>query len=68
MLNDRVEILRGIDTARLRLVLLPGMTQPVYCVPTPMVLRTPRVPASGKTPGYYQGNLQVEFTLPTTGL
>ncbi len=65
--NDRVEILRGIDTARLRLVLLPGMTQPVYCVPTPLSLITPRVPASTKSEGYYQGQLQVEFTLPTAG-
>jgi hypothetical protein len=65
--NDRVEILRGIDTARLRLVLLPGMTQPVYCVPTPLSLITPRVPASGKAEGYYQGDLHIEFTLPTAG-
>lgn len=65
--NDRVEILRGIDTARLRLVLLPGMTHPVYCVPTPLSLITPRVPASTKAEGYYQGQLQVEFTLPTAG-
>lgn len=65
--NNRVEVLRGIDTARLRLVLLPGMTQPVYCVPTPLSLSTPRVPASEKAHGYYQGQLQVEFTLPTAG-
>lgn len=65
--NDRVEILRGIDTARLRLVLLPGMTQPVYCVPTPLTLITPRVPAAGKAEGYYQGDLNIEFTLPTAG-
>jgi hypothetical protein len=65
--NDRVEILRGIDTARLRLVLLPGMTHPVYCVPTPLSLITPRVPASGKAEGYYQGDLNIEFTLPTAG-
>lgn len=65
--NDRVEILRGIDTARLRLVLLPGMTHPVYCVPTPLSLITPRVPASTKAEGYYEGQLQVEFTLPTAG-
>jgi hypothetical protein len=65
--NDRVEILRGIDTARLRLVLLPGMTHPVYCVPTPLSLITPRVPASGKAEGYYQGDLHLEFTLPTAG-
>lgn len=65
--NDRVEILRGIDTARLRLVLLPGMTHPVYCVPTPLSLNTPRVPASGKAEGYYQGDLHIEFTLPTAG-
>ncbi len=40
--------LRGIDSAQLRLVMLPGISQPVYCVPTPLTLehRLPLSPAS----------------------
>ncbi|MET0891593.1 MAG: CfaE/CblD family pilus tip adhesin [Stenotrophomonas maltophilia] len=67
MPNNRAQVLRGIDTARLRLVILPGMRQPVYCVPTPLSLVTPRVPASSKEQGYYEGQLTVEFTLPAAG-
>lgn len=66
MLNARTERLPGIDTAQLRLVVLPGMTQPVYCVPTPLTLRTPRVPASSKAQGYYEGKLRIEMNMPTS--
>ncbi|WP_312235957.1 CfaE/CblD family pilus tip adhesin [Stenotrophomonas sp.] len=66
MLNVRTERLPGIDTAQLRLVVLPGMTQPVYCVPTPLTLRTPRVPASSKAQGYYEGKLRIEMNMPTS--
>lgn len=57
--------LHGIDRVRLRLVMLPGMSQPVFCVPTPLTLDTPRVPASEKRDGYYDGELQVQLRLPT---
>lgn len=63
--NGVEQLLYGIDTAKLRLVLLPGMTQPVFCVPTPLTLDTPRVPVSGKRPGYYDGDLKVELRVPT---
>ncbi len=65
MRNGVEQLLHGIDTARLRLVLLPGMTQPVFCVPTPLTLETPRVPVSTKRPGYYSGDLKVELRVPT---
>jgi hypothetical protein len=65
MRNGVEQLLHGIDTAKLRLVLLPGMTQPVFCVPTPLVLETPRVPVSSKRPGYYDGDLKVELRVPT---
>lgn len=65
MANGVEQLLAGIDSARLRLVVLPGMTQPVYCVPTPLSLETPRVPISSKRPGYYEGELQVELRVPT---
>ncbi|PTS80404.1 pilin protein [Stenotrophomonas sp. HMWF022] len=63
--NGAMRTLNGIDTAALRLVVLPGMTQPVYCVPTPLVLVTPAVPASSKAEGHYQGVLHIEMNIPT---
>lgn len=66
MANGVEEQLRGIDTAKLRLVLLPGMTQPVFCVPTPLLLTTPRVPITEQRAGGYEGQLKVELRLPTT--
>lgn len=66
MANGVEEQLRGIDTAKLRLVLLPGMTQPVFCVPTPLLLTTPRVPITEQRAGGYEGQLKVELRPPTT--
>lgn len=57
--------LRGIDSARLRLVLLPGMSQPIFCVPTPMTLEMPLVPVSEKQSGVYWGDLKIELRVPT---
>lgn len=66
MTNGVEQELRGIDTAKLRLVVLPGMIQPVYCVPTPLTLETPSFDASTKRHGHYEGELQVELRLPTS--
>lgn len=66
--NNEEVLLRGIDTAELRLVMLPDMNQWVYCVPTPLTLETPRVPASEKREGYYDGRLKLEMRLPTDRL
>ncbi len=63
--NGVEEQLHGIDTAQLRLVMLPGMSQPVFCVPTPMTLDIPRVPVSTKRSGIYWGDLKVELRVPT---
>lgn len=63
--NAVTETLMGTDTAQLRLVVLPGMSQPVYCVPTPLVLLTPSVSAASKKSGYYQGALRLEVNVPT---
>ncbi|PWB22577.1 pilin protein [Stenotrophomonas sp. SPM] len=63
--NGVEQLLHGIDTAKLRLVMLPGMTQPVFCVPTPITLDTPRVSVSTKRPGHYSGDLKVELRVPT---
>lgn len=66
MANNVERQLRGIDSAQLRPVVLPGMSQTVFCVPTPLTLDTPPVPVSSKRPGYYSGDLQVELRLPTS--
>lgn len=65
MHNGRLQALNGIDSAELRLVVLPGMSLPVYCVPTPLTLEVPRVDAASKTEGYYQGNLTIVLNVPT---
>jgi len=65
MHNGRLQALNGIDSAELRLVVLPGMSLPVYCVPTPLALEVPRVDAASKTEGYYQGNLTIVLNVPT---
>lgn len=66
MANGIEQVLTGIDSVRLRLVVLPGMIQPVYCVPTPLSLDTLRVPISSKRPGLYHGTLRVELRLPSS--
>lgn len=65
MANGVEQQLLGIDTARLRLVVLPGMNQPVFCVPTPVTLTTPRFPSTSKEAGHYIGDLQIEMRVPT---
>ncbi|HEL4111942.1 TPA: pilin protein [Stenotrophomonas maltophilia] len=65
MKNDEEQLLRGIDSAQLRLVMLPGISQPVYCVPTPLTLETPPTPIASKRPGLYDGELTVELRVPT---
>jgi len=65
MKNGEEQPLRGIDSAQLRLVMLPGINQPVYCVPTPLVLETPPTPIASKRPGLYDGELTVELRVPT---
>nr|WP_280633800.1 CfaE/CblD family pilus tip adhesin [Stenotrophomonas maltophilia] len=65
MKHGEEQLLRGIDSAQLRLVMLPGISQPVYCVPTPLVLETPPTPIASKRPGLYDGELTVELRVPT---
>ncbi len=65
MKHGEEQLLRGIDSAQLRLVMLPGINQPVYCVPTPLVLETPPTPIASKRPGLYDGELTVELRVPT---
>lgn len=65
MRNGVEEQLTGIDSAKLRLVVLPGMSQPVFCVDTPLRLNMPRVPIAEKQPGYYRGDLKIELRVPT---
>lgn len=65
-LGNRMEVaLDGLDRAPLSAVTLPGLPHPVYCVPMVMTLHAPRVPASGKRHGRYQGALVLRMRLPT---
>jgi hypothetical protein len=41
------------------------MSQPVFCVPTPITFDIPRVPISTQQAGTYFGELQVELRVPT---
>ncbi len=65
MRNNVEEQLLGVDSTALRLVKLPKLDQPVFCVPTPITLETPRFPASAKREGVYTGELKVELRVPT---
>ncbi|HID8536926.1 TPA: CfaE/CblD family pilus tip adhesin [Stenotrophomonas maltophilia] len=65
MKHGEEQLLRGIDSAQLRMVLLPGISQPVYCVPTPLTLETPPTPIASKRAGLYDGELTVELRVPT---
>lgn len=64
--NNVTQRLLGIDTTQLRLVVLPGMNQPVYCVPAPLKLTVPRVLASSKLAGYYEGRMIIEMVVPSS--
>lgn len=65
MRNGVEEQLHGVDSTALRLVKLPKLDQPVYCVPTPLTLLTPQFPSSSKRQGVYTGELKVELRVPT---
>jgi hypothetical protein len=65
MRNGVEEQLLGVDKTALRLVKLPKLDQPVYCVPTPITLETPPFAASSKREGVYTGELKVELRVPT---
>lgn len=65
MRNGVEEQLLGVDSTALRLVKLPKIDHPVFCVPTPITLETPRFKASTKREGVYTGELKVELRVPT---
>ncbi len=65
MRNGVEEQLLGVDKTALRLVKLPKLDQPVYCVPAPITLETPPFTASSKREGVYTGELKVELRVPT---
>jgi CblD like pilus biogenesis initiator len=65
MRNGVEEQLHGVDSTELRLVKLPKLDQPVFCVPTPLTLLTPQFFSSSKRQGVYTGELKVELRVPT---
>jgi hypothetical protein len=65
MKNGVEQLLYGIESGEIRMIVLPGTGESVYCVPTPLTLETPRVPVASKRPGFYNGELQVQLRVPT---
>ncbi|MFD3227895.1 CfaE/CblD family pilus tip adhesin [Rahnella aceris] len=51
-----------IQQAHIRQVHLPGIPEPVICVPAPLELSTDYIEVSSKNAGYYRGTLQLNFT------
>ncbi|CAM3715970.1 MULTISPECIES: CfaE/CblD family pilus tip adhesin [Rahnella] len=54
--------LTKIQQARIRQVHLPGIPEPVICVPAPLELSTGYLAVSSKNAGYYRGTLKLNFT------
>lgn len=54
--------LSNINQAQIRQVHLPGILQPVICVPAPLKLQTPEFNISSKAAGRYSGTLRINFT------
>ena len=52
----------NIQQAHIRQVHLPGIPEPVICVPAPLELTTDYIEVSSKNAGYYRGTLQLNFT------
>ncbi|TFZ43658.1 pilin protein [Stenotrophomonas maltophilia] len=65
MKNGVEQLLYGIESGEIRMIVLPGTGESVYCVPTPLTLETPLVPVASKRPGFYNGELQVQLRVPT---
>jgi hypothetical protein len=59
-------VFHGIRDARLRLVRLPNIPEPVLCVPWSIALKAPAFPKHDRSEGYYTGVLRIEFTPSTT--
>jgi hypothetical protein len=55
-------VIPDISSAPVRPVLLPGIPEPVTCVPVPLTLSTKPIQISSKQAGHYTGHLIVDFT------
>lgn len=51
-----------IQQAHIRQVHLPGIPEPVICVPAPLELNTGLFEVNSKNAGQYRGTLQLNFT------
>ncbi|MGB7802413.1 CfaE/CblD family pilus tip adhesin [Buttiauxella sp.] len=63
--NNQSIVWTQINQNKIRPVRLPGITYPVLCVPTPLLLEVDKFTVLDKNAGHYRGTLSVIFT-PTT--
>jgi hypothetical protein len=60
--NNETVRLRGVNNSVGRPVLLPGMSVPVICTPTPLTFETPEFQSVWKRSGRYSNKLTITFT------
>lgn len=63
--NNKTMILRGVNTALIRPVALPGFPVPVVCTPTPLTLNVVPFTKASKTAGRYTGKLRIKLAAGT---
>lgn len=60
--NNETVRLKGVNNNAGRSVSLPGISVPVICTPTPLILETPEFQSAWKLPGKYSNKLTITFT------
>lgn len=61
-INGQERVLFGTNRAKVRMVAIPGVPQPVACVPTPLTLDVVPFAKASKAAGRYEGILRVNLT------
>ncbi len=66
--NNETVRLQGVNNSTGRSVTLPGISVPVVCTPTPLILETPEFQSVWKRPGTYSNKLTITFTPSSASL
>ncbi|MET3219146.1 UNVERIFIED_ORG: hypothetical protein ABIC48_006952 [Burkholderia territorii] len=66
--NNETVRLQGVNNSAGRSVSLPGISVPVVCTPTPLILETPEFQSVWKRPGKYSNRLTITFTPSSASL
>ncbi|RXV64204.1 pilin protein [Burkholderia stabilis] len=66
--NSETVRLQGVNNSAGRSVSLPGISVPVVCTPTPLILETPEFEMASKDPGKYSSKLTITFTPSSASL